>query len=434
MEKKGKIWELFRQIRTEMIFSGESLRINARALLFGLAVGLVVGVVGGAFAQLLGLAAQVREGTGWAIFLLPLAGLPVVWMYRKGGIKTAGGTDIIIQAARGEQPVSRVLAPVIFASTLLTHFFGGSAGREGAALQLGGSLAELVRKRLRIGDEFEDLAIMCGMSAGFSAVFGNQISAVIFALEISCVGMLPMGALFPCVVASITAGHVARAMGERAVTYYISASTPDALFYGRVLVLSIACGLLSILVCYTFSGVRKGLEHFFPHPYLRVVVGGAAVVVLTLMLDTKYYLGSGQAIIDQTIGKGQCLPWDFLLKLLFTAVTLGAGFKGGEIVPSFAIGAAFGCAVGPLLGLPAPYAAAIGMIALFCGVTNCPLTSLVLGFEVFLFCNSGGFLVAVAASFLVSGYSGLYAKQKFAFSKMADATGTIPEEESIHRE
>lgn len=434
MEKKGKIWELFRQIRTEMFFSGESLRINARALLFGLAVGLVVGVVGGAFARLLGLAAQIREGTGWAIFLLPLAGLPVVWMYRKGGIKTVGGTDIIIQAARGEQPVSRVLAPVIFASTLLTHFFGGSAGREGAALQLGGSLAELVRKRLRIGDEFEDLAIMCGMSAGFSAVFGNQISAVIFALEISCVGMLPMGALFPCVVASITAGYVARAMGEQAVTYYISASTPDALFYGRVLVLSIACGLLSILVCYTFSGVRKGLEHFFPNPYLRVVVGGAAVVVLTLMLDTKYYLGSGQAIIDQTIGKGQCLPWDFLLKLLFTAVTLGAGFKGGEIVPSFAIGAAFGCAVGPLLGLPAPYAAAIGMIALFCGVTNCPLTSLVLGFEVFLFCNSGGFLVAVAASFLVSGYSGLYAKQKFAFSKMADATGTIPEEETIHRQ
>ena len=119
---------------------------------------------------------------------------------------------------------------------------------------------------------------------------------------------------------------------------------------------------------------------------------------------------------------------------MFTAVTLGAGFKGGEIVPSFAIGAAFGCAVGPLLGLPAPYAAAIGMIALFCGVTNCPLTSLVLGFEVFLFCNSGGFLVAVAASFLVSGYSGLYAKQKFAFSKMADATGTIPEEETIHRQ
>ncbi len=433
MEKKRKKLGILQPIRTEIRFSGENLRINARAMVFALVAGLVVGVVGGGFARLLDLAVQFREGVSWAIFLLPFAGLPVVWMYRRGGIRTAGGTDIIVQAARGEQPVSRVLAPVIFASTLLTHFFGGSAGREGAALQLGGSLAELVRKRLRIGDEFEDLAIMCGMSAGFSAVFGNQISAVIFALEISCVGMLPMGALFPCVVSSITAGHVARAMGERAVTYYISASTPNALFYGKVLVLAVACGLLSILVCYTFSGVRKGLEHLFPNPYLRVMAGGVLVVVLTLLLGTKYYLGSGQALIDQSVGKGECLPWDFLLKLLLTAITLGAGFKGGEIVPSFAIGAAFGCAVGPLLGLPASYAAAVGMIALFCGVTNCPLTSLVLGFEVFLFCNAGGFLVAVAASFLVSGYSGLYAKQKFAFSKLADHTGTVPEEESIHR-
>lgn len=430
--KKGKIWELFRQIYTEMFFSKETMRINARGLFFGLVVGMVVGVVGGAFARLLDLSDVVRNGTDWAIYLLPFVGLPIVWMYRKGGIKTAGGTDIIIQAARGEQPVSRVLAPVIFASTLLTHFFGGSAGREGAALQLGGSLAELVRKLLHIGDEFEDLAIMCGMSAGFSAVFGNQISAVIFALEISCVGMLPMGALFPCVVSSIVAGHVARVMGCHGVSYIITASTPDLLFYGKVLVLAVACGLLSILVCYTFSGVRRAYEHFFPNPYVRVMAGGVIVILVTLLLGTKYYLGSGQAIIDQTVGKGQCLPWDFALKLLLTALTLGAGFKGGEIVPSFAIGAAFGCAVGPLLGLPAPYAAAIGMVAVFCGVTNCPLTSLVLGFEVFLFCNSGGFLVAVAASFLVSGYSGLYAKQKFAFSKVADHTGTIPEEENIH--
>lgn len=432
--RTGRVRQFLRSVRTEMVFSGESLRVNGRGLLFGLIVGLVVGLCGGVFARLLEVATLVREGTRWAIFLLPLAGLPVVWMYRRGGIKTAGGTDIIVQAARGEQPVSRLLAPVIFAATVLTHFFGGSAGREGAALQLGGSLAELVRKRLRIGDEFEDLAIMCGMSAGFSAVFGSQIAAVIFALEISCVGMLPLGALFPCVVSSITAGQVARCLGERAVTYYISSSTPDLLFYGRVLVLAIACGLLSIVVCYAFSGARDGLERLIPNPYLRVMAGGAAVVALTLLLDTKYYLGSGQSIIDQAIGQGESQPWDFVLKLLFTALTLGAGYKGGEIVPSFAIGAAFGCVVGPLLGLPAPYAAAIGMIALFCGVTNCPLTALVLGFEVFFFYNAGGFLVAVAASFLVSGYSGLYAKQKFAFSKNADTAGTTPEEESIHRQ
>ena len=240
-------------------------------------------------------------------------------------------------------------------------------------------------------------------------------------------GILPLGGLFPCVVSSLAAGTVARAMGVRAMRFYLSASTPDVLFYGQVLVLGIACGLLSILVCYTFSGVRAGLARLFPNPYLRVVVGSAGVMVLTLILGTKTYLGTGEALIAQAIDQGRAAPQDCFLKLLLTALTLGAGLKGGEIVPCFAIGASFGCVVGPLLGLPAPYAAAVGMVALFCGVTNCPLTALMLGFEVFFFCNPGGFLMAVAASFLVSGYSGLYAKQKFAFSKTASPEGLAHE-------
>lgn len=256
MERSNRPRRTLGALRAELVFSGESLRINGRGLLLGLVVGLLVGAWGGLFARLLEGAALVRQQTTWAMFLLPLAGIVVVWLYRRGGIKTAGGTDLIIQAARGEQPVSRLLAPVIFLATLLTHCFGGSAGREGAALQLGGSLAEFVRKGVRMGEEFQDLAIMCGMSAGFSAVFGSQITAALFALEISCVGMLPLGALFPCVVSSITAGTLARAMGVRAVSFYLTASTPGPVQYGQVLVLAVACGLLSMLVCYAFDGVR----------------------------------------------------------------------------------------------------------------------------------------------------------------------------------
>lgn len=415
---------ILRRVYAELRFSGESLRINARAMLFALAVGLLVGVCGGTFSRLLSLADTLRDSAVWVELLLPLAGLLVVWMYRRGGIKTAGGTDLIVQAARGEQPVSRLLAPVIFLSTLLTHAFGGSAGREGAALQLGGSLAELVRKGVRMGDEFSDLAIMTGMSAGFSAVFGSPISAAIFALEISCVGILPLGALFPCVIASITAGTVSKALGAHAVHFILALSPPGVLFYGRVLLLAMACGLLSILVCYTFSGVRAALEEWIPNPYLRVLVGGSVVAVLALLLG-QHYLGSGQNLVQDAIVDGRCHGLDFLLKLLFTALTLGAGLKGGEIVPSFAIGATFGCLLGPVLGLPPQHAAAIGMIALFCAVTNCPLTALLLAVEVFSFAGAGGFLLAVAASFLVSGYGGLYSKQKFAFAKNADATGTL---------
>lgn len=421
--RQGPVRAFFRALYAEMAFSKESLRLNGQGLVFGLGVGLVVGVLGGLFDRLLVWADLLRNGTAWAAWCLPLAGLAVVWMYRRGGIKTAGGTDLIIQAARGEQPVSRLLAPVVFCATVLTHAFGGSAGREGAALQMGGSLAELVRKAARLGPEFQDLAIMCGMSAGFSAVFGSPITAVLFALEISCVGLLPLGALFPCVVSSLTAGTVARAMGARGMHFYLSASTPDALFYGQVLVLALACGLLSILVCYAFAGARAGLARLFPNPYLRVVVGGGVVVLLTLALGTRAYLGSGESMVRQAIDQGSALPWDFLLKTLLTALTLGAGLKGGEILPSFAIGAAFGCVAGPLLGLPAPYAAGVGMVALFCGVTNCPLAALALGLEVFDFYNPGSFLMAVAVSFLASGYRGLYAKQKFAFSKVPGPEG-----------
>ena len=341
----------FRGLYTEMAFSKESLRLNGQGLLFGLGVGLLVGVLGGLFDRLLAWADVLRNGTAWASLLLPLAGLVVVWMYRRGGIKTAGGTDLIIQAARGEQPVSRLLAPVVFCATVLTHAFGGSAGREGAALQMGGSLAELVRKGTGLGGEFQDLAIMCGMSAGFSAVFGSPITATLFALEISCVGILPLGALFPCVVSALTAGTVARGLGVHGMYFYLTASTPDALFYGRVVVLALACGLLSTLVCYTFSGVRAGLERLFPNPYLRVVAGSAVVMLLTALLGTKAYLGSGAAMIQQALEQGSAQPWDFWWKLLLTAITLGAGLMGGEIFPSFAIGACFGCVVGPLLGL-----------------------------------------------------------------------------------
>ena len=400
--------------------------------LLSVLMGGIGGILGAFFHHALHFVTHIRGDHPWLIWLLPLGGVLTIVIYRLFKLRNNRGTNEIIDAILDGEPVKPAIAPTIFLATAITHLFGGSAGREGAALQLGGSLAEVVRHVFRLGDEFEDLAVMCGMSAGFSAVFGNQISAVIFALEISCVGMLPMGALLPCVVSSIMAGEIAQLMGCHAVVFSLASSPEDFLFFTRVLILAVLCGLLSILVCYTFAGVRQFLERLFPDPYLRVVVGGCVVVLLTLLLNTRYYLGSGQALIDQSIGQGKALPWDFALKMFLTAITLGAGFKGGEIVPAFAIGASFGCVMGPLLGLDPSYAAAIGMVAVFCGVTNCPLTSLVLGFEVFSFCNPEGFLVAVAASFLVSGYSGLYAKQKFAFSKVADSTGTVAEGENIH--
>ena len=414
-------------IKHKITHNVNRLKTSLKWVVFAILSGVLVGSVGTLFYLCMALVTLVRTKNPWLIFLLPVGGILIVGAYRLLHDERDTGTNLVLSAIHSGDELPLRMAPLIFISTLITHLFGGSAGREGAALQLGGSIGNGLGRLFHFDEKDKHIMIMCGMSAGFSAVFGSQITAALFALEISCVGILPLGGLFPCVVSSLAAGTVARAMGVRAMRFYLSASTPDVLFYGQVLVLGIACGLLSILVCYTFSGVRAGLARLFPNPYLRVVVGSAGVMVLTLILGTKAYLGTGEALIAQAIDQGRAAPQDCLLKLLLTALTLGAGLKGGEIVPCFAIGASFGCVVGPLLGLPAPYAAAVGMVSLFCGVTNCPLTALMLGFEVFFFCNPGGFLMAVAASFLVSGYSGLYAKQKFAFSKTASPEGLAHE-------
>ena len=415
--RRHPVRAFFRGMYTEVAFSGESLRINGRGLLFGLVVGLLVGVWGGLFARLLGAANHLREGTGWAMFLLPLAGLLVVWMYRRGGIKTAGGTDLIIQAARGEQPVSRLLAPVIFAATLLTHGFGGSAGREGAALQLGGSLAELVRKGGKLGAEFQDLAIMCGMSAAFSALFGTPMAAAIFSMEVVSVGIMYYAALVPCVISSLIAHAIATSFGVSPDGFPLG-KIPDFTIGSAVeiSILAILCALVSILFCVMLHGSDHLYKKFFKNPYLRVFVGGCIVVVLTLLVGDQTYNGTGINIIARCMD-GTVRPEAFFLKMLFTAATLGAGYKGGEIVPSLFTGAAFGCLFGNVLGFSPTLCTAVGMSAVFCGVTNCPITSLLISFELFGYDGMPYFLLAIAFSYMLSGYFGLYQSQKIVYSK-----------------
>lgn len=385
---------------------------EGKGLVLGLLIGLLVGVAGGTFYRCLQWSAGTRETFPWLIFGLPVVGLFIVWLYQRGGEATTGGTNLVIRGARGERRVSKLLAPLIFAATILTNLFGGSAGREGAALQLGGSLAAGVSRKLGLCPTLAHMAVICGMAAGFAALFGSELSAVVFALEVSCVGFLCIKTLLPCLVASVTAGTVSGLLGGHAVAF----SLVEVRLHGlalRSLLLGLLCGLLGVVVCHTLEGVRHWMERIFPNEYIRVAAGGGMVLVLTLVLGTQAYLGAGQNLMTQAVEFGRAHPADFPLKLLLTAVTLSVGYKGGEIVPVFAIGATFGCVVAPILGLPPQLGAAVGMIALFCGVTNCPVTALALGLEVFGLVNPLCFLIAVSASFLTSGREGLYAKPKF---------------------
>ena len=399
----------------------ELIKGFAKWFVIAVIVGAVVGAVGSAFQKALGFANDFRTGHNAIILAMPAAGLIIVFLYSVMGLSKDPGTNNIIKGARSEEPVSIKLAPLIFAATFLTHITGGSAGREGAALQIGGSIASPFKKLFKLDENDASTLIMCGMAAGFSALFGTPVSAAVFAVEVTIVAAAQYSALVPCMVSGISAVCVAKLFGVEAESFVVrgipalnESSVPNLL---RVTILGAACAAISVLFCFAMHNAGKLYKKYIKNDYIRVVVGGAIVAVLTLILRTTDYNGAGMNVIERAFS-GTASPAAFILKILFTALTLGAGFKGGEIVPSFFAGATFGCVFGGLLGLDPSFGAAVGLLAVFCGVTNCPFTSRILSIELF---GSGGmayFALAITISYMLSGYWGLYSAQKFHQSKL----------------
>ena len=258
---------------------------------------------------------------------------------------------------------------------------------------------------------------MCSMSAAFSALFGTPMAAAIFSMEVVSVGIMHYSALVPCVIASLIACAVASHLGVPAEAFPLDAIPPLTVGSGaRVIVLASLCALLSILFCVLLHQSERLYHKHFPNPYLRIFAGGCIVILLTLLTGSQKYNGSGIELIVRCMEESAA-PEMFALKMLFTAATLGAGYKGGEIVPTFCIGAAFGCLFGSLTGFAPSLCTAVGMTALFCGVTNCPISSLLISFELFGYEGMPYFLLTVAFSYMLSGYHGLYHSQKIVYSK-----------------
>ena len=389
-----------------------------RWVLLALLVGATVGACGAAFGVGLHWATETRTAHPWLIWLLPAAGPVIVAMYHRAGQPGGGSVNAVFAAVRSRTVLPLITAPLIFASTIITHLFGGSAGREGAGLLLGGSLSGQLGRALRMNDSDCRIMTLCGMAAVFSAIFGTPLAAVVFTLEVGSVGTMYYAALVPCLLAALTALGVAGLAGLTPTAFALAESvamTPVSV--ARVLVLAVLAGALSIVFCELLHAAPRLYAKVFSNPYLRAAAGGALVALLTALLGTTDYNGAGEHVIHAAIG-GQCVPWAFLLKMLFTALTLGAGFKGGEIVPLFFTGATFGCAAAPLLGLPAGFGAAIGLVALFCGATNAPLASIFLAAELFGGQDLPLFALACVVSYGFSGYFSLYSEQKFIFSKL----------------
>ena len=325
---------------------------------------------------------------------------------------------MVIASIHSSKDIPFKMAPLIFISTILTHLCGGSSGREGAAIQLGGSICNALGKVIKLNENDQHIIIMCGMSAGFAALFGTPMAAAIFALEVISIGIMHYSALVPCVTAAMIARFVAVAFGIHAEHFTVTeipAINPVIFF--QLILFGALIGGISILFCVLLHTTEHLYKLCFSSAYIRIFTSGCLIVLLTILMGSDLYLGSGTEIIEKVFHGENIASYTFFLKMLFTALTLGAGFKGGEIVPSFCIGAAFGCVVASLFGLPVTLVAACGMVGVFCGVTNCPITSLLISFELFGFEGMPYYLTTIAVSYMLSGYYGLYRSQKIMYSK-----------------
>ncbi len=400
----------------------QNLRYLVRWTVIAGLVGVLIGGIGTAFYYSLSFVTKLRMAHPYLILLLPFGGLLIAGLYHLCREDHDAGTNLIITAITGKDRIRIVKAPLIFAGTVISHLFGGSCGREGAALQLGGCVGQNVGYALKLDDGDRRIITMCGMSAAFASLFGTPMAAAFMAMEISSVGVLYYASLVPCVISALAAAGLSRKLGtvpDAFMVELIPAFTVRRAF--RAGLLGLLCALVSILFCVALHRAHRLFDKVFPNSFVRVFAGGSMIAALSLLCGLNVYNGSGIHIIEHAFETGEVPRLAFLFKILFTAITMGSGFKGGEIVPSFYVGAAFGNLYAHIIQADTNLCTAIGMAAVFCGITNCPITSLLICFEMFGYAGMPYFLIAIAVSYTFSDYYSIFGAQKIVYSKLQNA-------------
>lgn len=400
-----------------LIRSEKNFYLFVRWLILSTIIGLLCGLVGTAFRYALDFAHHTFDAHHELIFMLPVSGLLIVWLYRKFNMKRKD-TNTILESLRSYDNIPILMAPLIFISTFITHIYGGSSGKEGAALQMGGAIGSFLGRRLHLKKNEIKVLIMCGMSSIFSTFFLTPLTASVFSIEVINVGTMYYGALLPCLFSSIVAVSIAGLFGLGGHNFNpITVPNFDVVVLLKVLAIAILGTIVSVIFCMCMHYFHKYFKKLIPYSYNRVLVGGIIIVALTLLFGTYRYNGAGTDIIYEAVN-GEVLPYDFILKLIFTVITLGAGYKGGEILPSFYIGATFGNMMGHVLGLDPAFCAALGLVTLFSAVVNCPITGIILACEFF---GAGGIAfygLCAIIGYTLSGYTSLYDSQQIMFNKL----------------
>ncbi|MBC7422875.1 MAG: voltage-gated chloride channel family protein [Ferruginibacter sp.] len=399
-------------------------------------VSITIGLLVAFFLWLLDEATNMRWQHMWLIFFLPLAGIIIWWLYNKFGKNSAAGNNVIIQEIH--QPgvgVPAGMTPLILFTTVLTHLFGGSAGREGTAVQMGGSIAAQFGKLFKLQPQQLQILLMCGMAAGFAAVFGTPIAGAIFALEVLYIGRLKYDALIPCLIAAIIAHITCISCGihhtQYAIAYKASSNSflPhisfDILLLLKVIIAAVLFGFTSFLFAGLTHFIKSKSNQLIAIKWLVPVTGAVLIVAISYLLGTFDYLGLGVSSphtdgisILSAFHAGGATYFSWFWKLLLTAITLGMGFKGGEVTPLFFIGATLGNLLAVITGAPIDLMAGLGFIAVFAGATNTPLACTLMGIELFGAENIIYYAVACFTADYFSGHSGIYSSQKLSVPKL----------------
>lgn len=382
-----------------------------KLLFIGVLIGVLGGLIGAGFHISLECVTDLRIRNPFIILLLPLGGLVISAMYNAFSMK--GNIDMkrVFESVKENRDIPSVMIPLMFLGTLITHIFGGSAGREGAALQIGGSMGYNIAKALKQDEETIKIIVTAGMSGVFSALFGTPLTASLFALEVTGMGLFKYRGLLTGVVSSLSAFFIAHLLGVEGVYFNLpkfSGYQADVLV--KAFVLAVLCAGVCVFFSLSLHKTEYIMKKYITNSYIRIAFGGLAIVLLTVALKTVDYNGAGMDVIKRAVA-GEAKKSAFLLKIVFTSITVASGFKGGEIVPTFFIGSVFGCFAGGLLGLNPALGASLGLIALFSGMTKCPISAFLLALEMFSLKGMPFFAIVTITCYLFSGDFGLYGKK-----------------------